>query len=233
MNCRWVSNLRCLCVLPLLLAVAAAQAEPPDQAPVSAPVSYASVSQLNLMLTQLEQASRTAQSDLSGLRIDHWRADSTAKRQSLANVESIQRNLKEALPGMIAELRASPESLPPTFKLYRNLDALYNVFGSVVELAGAYGSKDDFQSLNNDLNAFEKSRLSFANRMETLAGAKEAELARLRVEVRNAQAEANPVPKKIIIDDTEPVKKKTVKKKTSSKTSKATKSDAAKTAPPK
>jgi hypothetical protein len=53
------------------------------------------------------------------------------------------------------------------------------------------------------------------------------------VEVRNAQAEANPVPKKIIIDDTEPVKKKPVKKKTSSKTSKATKSDAAKTAPPK
>jgi hypothetical protein len=225
MNCRWVRNLACLCALPLSLAVAAAQAEPPGQAPVS----YASVSQLNAMLTQLEQTSRTAQSDLSGLRIDHWRADSTAKRQSLANVESIQRNLKEALPGMIAELRASPESLPSTFKLYRNLDALYNVFGSVVELTGAYGSKDDFQSLNNDLDAFEKSRLAFAHRMETLAGAKEAELARLRMEVRNAQAEANPVPKKIIVDDTEPVKKKPVKK----KSSKTTKSQTGKTTPPK
>jgi hypothetical protein len=218
MNCRWVRNLRCLCALPLLLAVAAAQAEPSNQAQVSPPVSYASVSQLNLMLTQLEQASKTAQGDLSGLRIERWKADSDSKRQSLANVESIQRNLQEALPGMIAELRASPESLPSTFKLYRNLDALYNVFGSVVELAGAYGSKDDFQSLNNDLNAIEKSRHSFADRMETLAGAKEAELARLRTEVRNAQAEANPAPKKIIVDDTEPVKKKTVKKKSSSKT---------------
>jgi hypothetical protein len=224
MNCRWVRNLAYLCALPLSLAVAVAQAEPPGQAPVS----YASVSQLNAMLTQLEQTSRTAQSDLSGLRIDHWRADSTAKRQSLANVESIQRNLKEALPGMITELRSSPENLPSTFKLYRNLDALYNVFGSVVELAGAYGSKDDFQSLNNDLNAFEKSRLAFANRMETLAGAKEAELVRLRTEVRNAQAETNPVPKKIIVDDTEPVKKKPVRKK-----SRTSKSETGKTTPPK
>jgi hypothetical protein len=229
MNFRWVRNLGCLCVLPLSLTVATAQAEPPAQAPVSAPVSYASVSQLNAMLTQLEETARTAQSDLSGLRIDHWRADSTAKRQSLANVESIQRNLKEALPGMIAELRASPESLPSTFKLYRNLDALYNVFGSVVELTGAYGSKDDFQSLNNDLNAFEKSRLSFANRMEMLAGAKESELARLRAEVRNAQAEANPVPTKIIVDDTEPVKRKPVRK----KSSKTSKSETRKATPPK
>ena len=41
---------------------------------------------------------------------------------------------------MIAELRTSPESLASTFKLYRNLDALYDVFGSVVE--SAVGSQE-------------------------------------------------------------------------------------------
>jgi hypothetical protein len=217
MSCKLIRNLRCLCALPLLLAVA--QAEPASQAAVSPPVSYASVSQLNLLLTQLEQTSKTIQSDLSGLQIERWKTSSGTKRQMLANVDSLQRNLREALPGMIAELRTSPESLPSTFKLYRNLDALYNVFGSVVELAGAYGSKDDFQSLDNDLNAIEKSRHSFADRMEALAGAKEAELARLRAAVRTAQA--NQPVKKIIVDDTVPdkpaQKKRTSKKRTKSK----------------
>ena len=31
------------------------------------------------------------------------------------------------LPAIIGELRAAPESLVSTFKLYRNLDALYDV----------------------------------------------------------------------------------------------------------
>ncbi len=77
---------------------------------------------------------------------------------------------KLRLPEIIAELKASPESLTSTFKLYRNLDALYDVFESVAESAGAFGSKDEFQSLENDVSAFERLRRSVAERMETLAG---------------------------------------------------------------
>ena len=126
------------------------------------------------LLSQLEQASQAAQVDLAKLRVDKWKTDSGSKRQTQGNVESMQRNLQSALPEMIAELKASPESLTSTFKLYRNLDALYNVFESVTESTGAFGSKDEFQSLENDLSAFEKARRAFAERMETLAGAKES-----------------------------------------------------------
>jgi single-stranded DNA-binding protein len=165
------------------------------------------------MLTQLEQASQAAQGDLGKLRIEKWKTDGGTKRQTQSNVESIQRNLQTALPAMVSELRNSPESLPSTFKVYRTLDALYNVFGSVVESAGAFGSKDEFQILENDLSTVEKSRRSFADRMESLANAKETELARLRTQLKAAQAAAPPPQaKKVIVDDTEQPKKPAKKK---------------------
>jgi len=206
-----ILRLRCLSVLPLCLAVSAQVISSNQPAP-QGPVSYSSVNQLNGLLSQLEQASQAAQVDLAKLRIDRWKIDSGSKRQTQGNVDSVQRNLQSALPEMIAELKASPESLTSTFKLYRNLDALYNVFGSVTESTGAFGSKDEFQSLENDLSAFEKARVAFAERMESLSGAKEAEVTRLRAALQNAQTVAAP-PKKIVVDDDAPPKKPPAKKK--------------------
>src|SRR5882672_1818309 len=210
-----IFRLRCLSVLPLCLAVCA-QVISANQPVPQGPVSYSSVNQLNGMLSQLEQASQAAQLDLAKLRIEKWKIDSGSKHQTQGNVESVQRNLQSALPEMITELRASPENLAATFKLYRNLDALYNVFGSVAESTGAFGSKDEFQALENDLSAFEKARRAFADRMESLAGAKEAEVARLRVALQSAQASisAEP-PKKVVVDDAPP--KKPAKKKSAAK----------------
>ncbi|MGH9503343.1 MAG: hypothetical protein ACRD20_10895 [Terriglobales bacterium] len=198
--------------MPLCLAVSA-QMISANQPATQGPVSYASVNQLNLLLSQLEQASQTAQVDLAKLRIEKWKTDSGSKRQAEGNVESIQRNLHSALPEIIAELKSSPENLAFTFKLYRNLDALYDVFESVAESAGAFGSKDDFQMLENDVNAFERGRRSFADRMETLAGAKDLEVNRLRAALQSAQAnEAAQPPKKVVVDDTAPAKKPLKKK---------------------
>jgi len=206
-------------VLPFLVAAAAATAQvasSPGPAASAQPVPYASVSQLNLMLSQLEQAGQATQVDLAKLRIEKWKTDSNTKRGTQADVESIQRNLQMALPEIVGELRASPENIATTFKLYRNLDALYDVFGPVVESAGAFGSRDEFQSVQNDLSSLERSRRALAERMETLAGAKEGELTQLRTQVRDLKAAATTQPtppKKVVVDDTEPPKKP-VKKKT-------------------
>ncbi len=203
---------RYLSLLPLCLA-ASAQVVSANQPAPQGPVSYSSVNQLNLLLSQLEQASQAAQVDLAKLRIEKWKTDSDSKRQAENNVESIERNLRSALPELIAELKASPENLASTFKIYRNLDALYDVFESVTESAGAFGSKDEFQSLENDVSAFERGRRAFAERMETLAGAKELEVTRLRAALQDARASmASQPPKKIVVDDTAPEKKPTKKK---------------------
>jgi hypothetical protein len=185
-----------------------AQVEPASEQTVVPPVSYATLSQVNTLLTQLEQASQAAQVDLAKLRIDRWHTDSGSKRQAQSNVDSLGRNLQNALPSIIGELRAAPESLLSTFKLYRNLDALYDVMGSVTESVGAFGSKDEFQLLSNDLTAFENARRSFADRMETLAGAKEVEITRLRSQIKSVTpVTASGTPKKVVVDDNEPPKK--------------------------
>ena len=209
----WSLSLKTLSLLPLFAAATIAQTAPPNQATSAPPVAYSSMSQLNMLLSELEQSSKAAQLDLAKMRIEKWKTDSNTKRQEQANIESVQRNLQTALPEIIAKLRNSPENLNLTFKLYRNLDARYDVFGSLVESAGAFGPKDDFQSLGNDLNAFEKSRHSFADRMETLAGSKDAELGQLRNQIHALQAAVPPTPpKKVIVDDTETPKKPTKKK---------------------
>ena len=110
------------------------------------PVSYSSISQLNLLLSQLEQASQQTQLDLAKLRVEKWKTDSNNKRQMQANVESVERNLQSALPEMIGQLKMSPENLTATFRVYRNLTALYDVFAAVAESAGAFGTKDDLKA---------------------------------------------------------------------------------------
>jgi hypothetical protein len=210
-------------ILPVLVGAATAQtAISPVPAVSAPPVPYASVSQLNLMLSQLEQVAQATQADLTKLRIEKWKTDSNTKRGTQADVESLQRNLQMALPEIIGQLRTSPENISSTFKLYRNLDALYDVFGPVVESAGAFGSRDEFQSVQNDLSAMERSRRALAERMETLAGAKESELTQLRTQVRDLKAAAIPPapPKKVVVDDTEPPKKPVKKKKAIPKPSK-------------
>jgi hypothetical protein len=182
--------------------------------PQGGAVSYASVTELNGLLAELEATSKATQADLTKLRIDRWKTDGSSKKRSLTDVDSIQRNLQGALPEMILQLRGAPEDLTPTFKLYRNLDTLDYVLGGVVESTGAFGSKDDLQALSNDLDGFDKSRKAFADRMESLSASKEQEIVRLRTDLRTAQAAIPaPPPKKTVVDDNEPAKKPAVKKK--------------------
>src|SRR5579862_7925003 len=200
----------------LILAVgslpAAAQARGQNAA-TPPPVPYATANQVNALLSQLESNATSTASDLSRLRISKWKAPGGAKQQSESNRQSILRNLETALPGMISAVRANPDDIAASFTLYRNLDALYDVLSSVAEGAGAFGPKDDLQALSNDLSTFEGTRKQLAERIESLSSAKEAEIVRLRTDLKTAQAmiPAEP-PKKIVVDDTEPPKKPAKKK---------------------
>jgi multidrug efflux pump subunit AcrA (membrane-fusion protein) len=200
----------------LLGSVLVANAIAQDAPEMPTPVSYASMNQLNGLLSQLEQTSQTTQVDLAKLRIDKWKIDANTRRQTQGNTESIEKNLQSALPEIINQLRASPEDLAVTFKLYRNLSALYDVFSSVAESAGAFGSKDDFQSLDNDLSQFDQSRRNLGDRMNDLATAKDAELKHLRSALQTAQtALAQKQQQKVVVDNDDTSKKSTpaVKKK--------------------
>ena len=225
-----------VCAVVLLASAMAGGQETAGATTEAPPVAYASVSELNGILTPLQKAAESVQSDLGKTRIEKWKTDNATKRQTLANVESIQRNLKSALPEIVAELSRSPEDMGASFKFYRNLDALYDVFGSVVESAGAFGSKDEFQTLSNDMTGIETARRAMAERMQKLAASKEDELTRLRAQVKALSAAVTapaPPPKKIVVDDTEPPKKPVKKKATKPKPPAAASDAAPSAAPPK
>jgi hypothetical protein len=177
---------------------------------ITAPVAQPVNAQLNVVLGQLEQTAQTANVDIAKLRIEKWKADGAVKRQTQENADSIQRNLTAALPAMVQQVRSDPQSLAAVFKLYRNLNVLYDVLTSVTESAGAFGPKNEFQLLATDAQNLDSVRRVLADRLQEMAALRDQEVTRLRTQV--AQAQAVPAtPKKIIVDDETP--KKPVRKK--------------------
>ena len=165
-------------------------------------------------LNTLEQTARNSVSDISRLRIEKWKADGGTKKSALSDSDSIQRNMGSALPELIGKVRNAPGDLNANFKLYRNLDVLYDVFSRFTETAGAFGSREDFQTLARDLDSLDAARRALADRVDALTTSAQTELTQYRSQTRAAQTSAASAPaKKIVIDDSEPAKKTSKKKK--------------------
>ncbi len=207
-------------LLYLFLTCVAAVAQAPVNVPAAsarqAPAaSSAPMSSVLSDLDRLQAAASQTTLDLGHMRIDKWKVDGESKRQAQANADSIQRNLTSALPGLIDTVRSAPQDLTAEFKLYRNLNALYDVFGSLTEAAGAFGPRSDYEALTQQLETIDSVRRSLGDAIEQLTSSTQSELSQLRSQVRAYQqaAAAAPPPKKVVVDDTEPPKKTVHKKK--------------------
>ena len=209
-----------LALLCLALATATALAQTPANVPSAsreqAPgFSNGSTSSLLSDLDRLQATASQTALDLGHLRIDKWKVDAESKRQAQANADSVLRNLTSALPGLIDAVRSAPQDLSAEFKLYRNLNALYDVFGSLTESAGAFGPKGDYEALAQQLETIDSVRRNLGDTIEQLTSSTQSELSQLRSQIRTyQQAAAAPLPpKKVVVDDTAAPKKTVHKKK--------------------
>ncbi len=186
------------------------------------PVAVAPQPQVNpnQLLSQLDQSSAALNASIAALRIDKWKTGSQEKAQLQSNADSIRRNLTNAFPTIVQDVRKAPDSLGATFKLYRTVAALYDVLAPLTQAAEALGPQNDFRDLSQQLQQLDNLRRSLGDRMEQLATAKDAQVAQLSTQLKQAQA-AIP-PKKIVVDDNEQPKPK--KKKKSSSTTAQTNS---------
>lgn len=209
------------CVLVLtLLATAAAQTASLVPAQSTAPTSSTNIT---ADLDRLQSAATQANVDIAHMRIEKWKADADSKRQAQANADSLQRNLTSALPGLIDAFRAQPQNLDAGFKLYRNLNALYDVMTSFTESTGAFGPKNEYEGLAQQLNVVDSVRRDLGDDLQDLTALTQTELNQLRMQVRTLQqAAAAPAetPKKVVVDNSE-TPKKTVHKKKASTTNSA------------
>ena len=213
-----------LIALPLIALSASTLAQAPGYAPspqTNAPASAGS-GNVNMLLTQIEQETQTLNMDVGRLRTDKWKTDASSKQQANENVASIERNVTAALPGLIAAVRTAPQSLAANFKLYRNLNALYEVVASLGESAGAFGRREEYEAVGPHVRALDGLRRNYADTLQQMSATADD---RLAAAVRQAQAAANQPPKKIIVDDTAPspiAKKRKSKKPTASSSPTAT-----------
>ena len=210
--------------LLLLLGLSAAVVAQNQSAPArqSSAFSTSNSEGVSNLLARIEQEAQALNMDVGRLHVEKWKADSSAKQHANENVASIQRNVTAALPGLVAATRSAPDSLAANFKLYRNLNALYDVVASVGESAGAFGKREEYEAIVPHATALDDLRRDYANALQQMAATADSRL----VAAQQAQAAAakSAPPKKIVVDDTEPAaapKKKKPKKPIASNSSTA------------
>ena len=195
-------------LLPALLLFATTLFAQAQNAPAPAP-STPPPQDIGVTLASIEQTAYSTTAQLQATRIDKWKTESSQKQQAQQNAESLVRNLTAALPGMVAAVRTSPNSMAANFKLYRNITALYDVLLPLTESAGAFGQKGEFQALGEQLERWDQIRRAHADYLERLALAKDAASAKA---AGTAAATSKSGTRKIIVDD-EPAPSKSKKSK--------------------
>jgi hypothetical protein len=180
-------------------------------------------SDLTAILQQVQQATGSANLDIAKLRIEKWKTDAEQKKQLLQIAESLQKNISNAVPGLINDVQSSKGGALSTFKLYHNLNVLYEFMSGLADAAGSLGKREEYEPLAGDAAAIDTARQNLSAYVEQAVGRLEA-ASRTAASPNTAQAQkATVVPgKKVIIDDEDsprPKKKspaKSTKKKTSS-----------------
>ena len=193
---------------PQLLAQAAADTQTGAMATNSSPDLA-----MRESLVMVQAMAQKSDLDIARLRIDKWKANGQVKQQSEANAASIRRNLTAAIPDLIVRIQGEPSSLMANFRLYRNLNALYDSFSALAESASAFGTDEQYTTLSSDVTQLDKLRHDFAQRVDTLAGASDAEMARLRAAAAVARSTSSKPAtikpgSKIVVDDTHPAPRK-------------------------
>lgn len=191
-----------------------------QQAPVNSQMQGTPPPDLNTILSQIQQATSSANVNIGKLRIEKWKTDSQQKQQMQQVADSLQKNITNAVPGLISDVQTSRGGVLASFKLYHNLNVVYEFLSSMAEAAGAFGRKEEYQPLEGDATALDTVRQNLSIYIEQTAGRMEAENRAAANAIQTKQAPGTLVPgKKVVVideNDTPPRKKpKAAKKKAS------------------
>jgi hypothetical protein len=193
---------------------------------------------LNTTLVDLDRVSQATQDDIDDLHVEKWKAgwksgflkDGSHKDEAQQAAGSLQRNLANALPGLIHEVQNSHGSISTTFKLYDDVSLVCEAVDSLISASEAEGKKSEAASLNDDYAAMVRIRRSLSNYIQQAsAGVDSRRTSYASVSTPSAQpvqrhAASAPASsgtqvvmdqgvKKIIVDDTVPEKSSSATKK--------------------
>ena len=95
---------------------------------------------LNTTLADLDRVAQATQGDIASLHVEKWKAgwksgflkDGAHKDQAQQAAGSLQRNLANALPGLIHDVQTSRGSLSATFQLYDDVSLVCEAVDSLI-----------------------------------------------------------------------------------------------------
>jgi hypothetical protein len=204
----------CLAV-SLALAVPSlnAQKRKPAAAPQPAP---AVASPMDSEMADLARVTAATQSDLADLKTEHsfnwktawrfWHRESSTSTKTQQIADSLQRNLRDAMPGLIHDAQTSG-SFTATFKLYNNLSVVCENLDSLADSIGS----DKKGPLANDSAAMGRIRQDLATFVEQKAAALDA-TGKPPYPWTSTASSNGKAPKKIVIDDNVPDKRPVTKR---------------------
>lgn len=202
-----------LTIFVLILCLSAVAQQVPSS-PAVERESAAAPQELDAILADLQQWTQSAAHDLESLRIERWKTDSTQKSQMQKAITSLQRNLATIMPGPARDLRRTPGSASKAFKLYSNVNLVYEFLGSVTDAAGSFGRPEEYDPLAGETASLDKLRHRLSQYAEESAATLEASLqeakaeeVRLQASVEAAQAAQAAAMRKLVVDDPAVAKK--------------------------
>jgi hypothetical protein len=208
-----MKSARKITVYIALVLCASLMAVAQPQAPASKPAQPPSPS-LDAVVAEIQQATQTTNLDLGRLHIDRWKADASDKAQFQQMADSLRKNLTSAVPDLITDVRSTGGNVSSTFKLYHNLNVVYEYLDSLTSAAGSMGKPDEYQPLNKDAAALDDARKHLSGYIEQAASNLEDKL-KAATAPPPAPAPAA-TPKRIVVDETPTPKPGTQKKKKTS-----------------
>jgi hypothetical protein len=211
-------NLLLAIVLTIFCSPALKGAAQAPTATSPAPAGAASAAQPSAAVTPsslLQRSLEELHTTLSGLRMEKWK-NGTVRSEATANVASLQKDLQDPLPGLLAAADAAPQSISKALAVSRNLDALYDVLLRVVDGARVAAPGDQVDQLVQAMASVEKGRLALNDQLQQLATGQEKQVIDLRATIVKTQAQVQAAPVCPKLPETPPApaaKRKVVKKK--------------------
>jgi hypothetical protein len=151
----------------------------------------------------VQPALQDVQSTIGTLNTGRWKAPGEVKASTDRNLSSIQRDLVETLPGLIAQADGAAGSIAPSFAVYRNIDALYDVLLRVDQTAMLAAPDNEASAVASSLDRLESARKQLGDAIVSSAQAREAQIVKLQAAVKAAAsaAPASPPAKVAVVDD--------------------------------
>ena len=200
-----------------------APAEPSSDQHTQAEPAPANLAEI---LAHIQESTNSASVNIGKLRIEKWKTDSEQKQQLQQIAGSLRKNIAGAVPGLINDVQNSRGSVAASFKLYHNLNVVYENLSYLADVAGGLGKKEEFEPLAADAAALEAARTHLSEYIEQSAVKMEA--ANRAATVPTPQGRQNavqvvPGQKVVVINEDDPAQKakpakpaaKSTKKKTS------------------